>query len=593
MVRIAVGAELAEAEPVPPAVTADREHARSGARQHGLSRRGTGGRPGRHAGRRLPGREERGGKAACKHHSEAAEPHNHAHCLHGNHRSRASRSPLATFTERFHRDSTGNLLRCSPRHACPDRHPPAPLPRRPPDRARRHGRDLLRHRQRARARGRAEGARGPLRREQAVTSALRTRGTRSRAPLGDTPHRHHLRRHRARRPPDHRHGVPVGGLAGGADRGHALPTCSGTALARRGRRRSRRGARRGRRAPRCEAGKPAARWARLTPCRRLRRRERGRTRFLHADGDDSRHGGLSLPGAGTGPACRSGERPLLPRSRRVGAAHGPTPVCRRLADDRGARARQRAGALTVASEPGAAAPTRPDLRTRAREGPGRAICDCRRVRRRPAPCTRRRGRRHVDRAPARCHRGDARHAGRRAHERTPVATRRDRRDPARCRGRSCTAGVSLGRQNGARAAHGRAHGHDARSNGARDGHDRAGDDSALHDRRKLGRRGSAEQRRLHQDAGGRLQWCAATTRPGRAEARRQRLPRRGVRQVQPRVHALHPGRLHRRPVTARRRAGDRGEAQGDRSAAQAGRAQVLALDDQPTASPRRAAYCSA
>ncbi len=307
--RVPVGAPLAHAEAVPPAVPGDDEHRLRRARHRdGRGRRSGRGRGGSRAGRAEcgAGSEDRAGEPAAGKEGRGGEPEGGA--THVRHGSRGGSRFRRAFTERFHSDwngnkpPDGNLFRCLPKHACRNPHPPAAALRGcAPDRPRRHGRDLSGHRPRARARGRREAARGALLGRRRVAGPLSTRGPRRGASLGHPEHRHDLRRRRAQRPPADRHGVFPRRIAGAAGRTrHTQPSRPRARLARGDRRGARRGARGRDRAPRRQAGEPPARRPRACARRRLRHRKRGGPRLVHAGRDDHGDGRLSLARAGEG-----------------------------------------------------------------------------------------------------------------------------------------------------------------------------------------------------------------------------------------------------------------------------------------------------
>ena len=147
VLRVAVGAPLAEAEAVPPAMPSQDEDARSRACD---DRRG---RHGRRPERARARREQRGNAACREENTDDAEPEGETTPAVREHAGHGSRAP------RRHGQDLPNVSIPSnaephllPSLACPSRPTPSsPLPRPRAHRERRHGRDLPRHRPGARS----------------------------------------------------------------------------------------------------------------------------------------------------------------------------------------------------------------------------------------------------------------------------------------------------------------------------------------------------------------------------------------------------------------------------------------------------------
>ena len=213
-----------------------------------------------------------------------------------------------------------------------------------PDRARRHGRDLPRHRRGARADGRGQGARRGATRRSRHPGALHARGLSRPPALRSTERRHDLRRRRVARTPVHRHGVPRRRLGRGRASRRARPPRPGARVARAGGARARRRSRRRDRPPRRQARATCSSTETEPARRRLRDRERGRDGLAHAHRHGARDRLVPLAGAGAGGARHTGERPLRARGGRVRAPHGRAAVQGRHRGGRSGGARQRPGA---------------------------------------------------------------------------------------------------------------------------------------------------------------------------------------------------------------------------------------------------------
>ena len=374
-------------------------------------------------------------------------------------------------------------------------------------------------RHRARPGSRVEGPGRAVREGRAAAGALRARGAGRGAALGDAQHRHDLRRHRARGPADHRHGVPRrAARSRRRSRGTPCPPSQALAWLEEAAGGARCGARRRNRAPRREAREPPARRAGPRARRRLRDRERGGARLAHADRDDPRH--RRLPVARAGDAA-SGATAASDRYALAVVAWelltGRRPFAAQVADDGSAAHVQGADPVGPRREPEPAARAGSVFERALAKDPARPLPDGGRVRRRPAPRARRRGRRHLGRAT------------RRRPQRTPVVPAASAADvaarvPALLALLLLGAGVALALALVDRSRRGGtaqtrtlvrgAHGPSRRSRP----HPRPRRPPPSTPATAVARRRSAEQRRLREAAGGRLRRCAPAARAGGAEA---------------------------------------------------------------------------
>ena len=270
---------------------------------------------------------------------------------------------------------------------------------------------------------------------------------------------------------------------------------------------------------------------------------------------------------------------------------GTRPYQRRLADGRGGRTRERADSIGERGQPGAAAPGRRCARSGPREGTRRPLRDSRGARRRSSRGARSRCRRDGDRA------SRARLTALTTPQPRPAAPRR----PGRARGR----------RRGTRGRGDRGRRHARRDAGRATSPPKTVRETVTaegttvvttvttapeeppppppHHRRPAtaatGRRQSVRAQRpgVRADAGGRLRGGAAAARGAVAGPRRLGQPDRGVRELQPRVHAPGPRAVRRRARAARiarsrcraiaRRSTACGRKRGERPAARPSRAE--------------------
>ena len=211
VLRVAVGAPLAQAEAVAPAVPAEDERRTEpvlGQRRAAGRRRG-----------RRPQRLRRRPRASRARRSRARTSRRRPAA------GRCERPTRVTVAEvprgpgvlyrTFPYRRLRQRLRCPPWHACPDRHPAAaPLPRRPAaSRTAGWARSSVATDEELGREVAVKVLAERYRRGREPARAVQARGARGGAALGQPEHRHDLRRRRARRPADDRDGVPHGRLA--------------------------------------------------------------------------------------------------------------------------------------------------------------------------------------------------------------------------------------------------------------------------------------------------------------------------------------------------------------------------------------------